>query len=139
MSIPRVLIGQVVDIRLDAFPGQSFKGTVIGIATQGVKTENIVSYEVTIAIDTPNKVLKPMLTANVDIVTKQLEDVLTVPLEALRVEKGDDVVEVLVDEAPKTRKVRVAFRTDTQAVITKGVQEHDRVIIPSYEAEESPH
>ena len=139
VNIPRVLVGQAVDIRLDALPGQSFQGTVIGIATQGVKTENIVSYEVTIAIDTQNKVLKPMLTANVDIVTKQLENVLTIPLETLRVENGDDVVEVLIDEVPKIRKVRVAFRTDTQAVITQGIQEHDKVIIPSFEAEKSPH
>jgi len=139
VNIPRVSVNQEVDIRLDALPDQSFQGTVIEIATQGVKTENIVSYEVTIAIDTPNNVLKPMLTANVDIVTKQLENVLTIPLEALRVENGDDVVEVLVDEIPKTRKVRVAFRTDTQAVITQGIQEHDKVIIPSFEAERPPH
>ncbi|MDH3771240.1 MAG: efflux RND transporter periplasmic adaptor subunit [Nitrospirota bacterium] len=138
VNIPRVLVGQSVDIRLDALPGQSFQGTVLGIATQGVRTENIVTYEVTIAIDTPHKVLKPMLTANVDIVTKQLEDVLTIPLEALRVENGDDVVEVLIDGAPKTRKVRVAFRTDTQAVITQGIQEHDQLIIPSFKADE-PH
>jgi HlyD family secretion protein len=138
VNIPRVLVGQAVDIRLDALPGQSFQGTVLGIATQGVRTENIVTYEVTIAIDTPHKILKPMLTANVDIVTKQLEDVLTIPLEALRVENGDDVVEVLIDEAPKTRKVQVAFRTDTQAVITQGIQEHDQLIIPSFKAAE-PH
>ncbi len=139
VNIPRVAVNQDVDIRLDALPGQSFQGTVIGIATQGVKTENIVSYEVTIAIDTQNKVLKPMLTANVDIVTKQLENVLTIPLETLRVENGDDVVEVLIDDVPKIRRVRVAFRTDTQAVITQGIQEHDKVIIPSFEAEKSPH
>jgi HlyD family secretion protein len=139
VNIPRVLVGQAVDIRLDALPGQSFQGTVIGIATQGVKTENIVTYGVTIAIDTPHKVLKPMLTANIDIVTKQLEDVLTIPLVALRVENGDDVVEVLIDESPQIRKVRVAFRTDTQAVITQGIQEHDQVIIPSFMAEEPPH
>jgi HlyD family secretion protein len=139
VNIPRVLVGQAVEIRLDALPGQTFQGTVKKIATQGVKTENIVSYEVTIAIDAQNKALKPMLTANVDIVTKQLENVLTIPLETLRVENGDDVVEVLIDEVPKIRKVRVAFRTDTQAVITKGIQEHDKVIIPSFEAEKPPH
>jgi HlyD family secretion protein len=139
VNIPRVTVNQDVDIRLDALPGQSFQGTVIEIATQGVKTENIVTYEVTIAIDTPHKVLKPMLTANIDIVTKQLEDVLTIPLEALRVENGDDVVEVLIDKSPQIRKVRVAFRTNSQAVITRGIQEHDQVIIPSYEAEKSPH
>ncbi len=139
VNIPRVSVNQEVDIRLDALPGQSFQGTVTGIATQGVKTENIVTYEVIIAIEMPHKVLKPMLTANIDIVTKQLENVLTIPLEALRVENGDDVVEVLIDESPQIRKVRVALRTDTQAVITQGIQEHDQVIIPSYEAEKSPH
>ena len=139
VNVSRVAVNQDVDIRLDALPGQSFQGTVTNIATQGVKTENIVSYEVTIAIDTQNTVLKPMLTANVDIVTKQLENVLTIPLETLRVENGDDVVEVLIDEVPQIRKVRVAFRTDTQAVITQGIQEHDKVVIPSFEAEKSPH
>ena len=138
VNIPRIVLGQAVDIRLDALPGQSFQGTVIGIATQGVKTENIVTYEVTIAIDTPHKVLKPMLTANIDIVTKQLDDVITIPLEALRVENGDDVVEVLIDESPQIRKVRVALRTDTEAVITRGIQEHDRIIIPSFKAN-TPH
>ena len=139
VNIPRVLVGQAVDIRLDALPGQSFQGTVIGIATQGLKIENIVTYEVTIAIDTPHKILKPMLTANIDIVTQQLENVLTIPLEALRVENGDDVVEVLIDETPKIQKVRVAFRTDTRAVITQGIEEHDQVIIPSFKDDEPPH
>ncbi len=132
VNIPRVSVGQAVDIRLDALPGQSFQGTVIEIATQGVKTENIVTYEVIIAIDTPHEVLKPMLTANVDIVTKRLDDVLTIPLEVLQVKNGDDVVEVLTNGTPKSQKVRVAFRTDTQAVITKGLKEHDQVIIPTF-------
>ncbi len=132
VNIPRVSVGQAVDIRLDALPGQSFRGTVIEIATQGVKTENIVTYEVIIAIDTPHEVLKPMLTANVDIVTKRLDDVLTIPLEVLQVKNGDDVVEVLTNGTPKSQKVRVAFRTDTQAVITKGLKEHDQVIIPTF-------
>lgn len=139
VNIPQVAVNQDVDIRLDALPGQTFQGTVKRIATQGVKTENIVTYEVTIAIDTLHKALKPMLTANIDIVTKQLEDVLTIPLETLRVENGDDVVELLIDEVPKIRKVRVAFRTDTQAVITQGLQEHDQVIIPSFQVDEAPH
>ena len=139
VNIPRVSVNQEVDIRLDALPSQSFQGTVTEIATQGVKTENIVTYEVTIAIDTPTKALKPMLTANIDIVTKKLDDVLTIPLEALRVDNGDDVVEVLIDESPQTRKVRVALRTDTQAVITQGIQEHDQVILPSFETDKAPH
>ena len=135
VNIPRVAVNQDVDIRLDALPNQQFKGRVTAIAAQGVKEENIVTYKVTIAIIDSNPSLKPMLTANVDIVTKRLDDVLTIPLEVLQVKNGDDVVEVLTNGIPKSRKVRVAFRTDTQAVITKGLQEHDQVVIPSFKPE----
>ena len=133
VNIPRVAVNQEVDIRLDALPGQQFEGRVTAIAAQGVKEENIVTYDVTIAIANSNSALKPMLTANVDIVTKRLEDVLTIPLEVLQVKNGDDVVDVLTNGTPKSRKVRVAFRTDTQAVITKGLQEHDQVVIPVFQ------
>ena len=132
VNIPRVAVNQDVDIRLDALPGQHFKGRVTAIAAQGVKEANIVTYDVTIAITNSNSSLKPMLTANVDIVTKRLDDVLTIPLEVLQVKNGDDVVEVLTNGFSKSQKVRVAFRTDTQAVITKGLQEHDQVVIPTF-------
>ena len=133
VNIPRVVVHQEVEIRLDALPGQQFHGQVTSIAAQGVKEENIVTYDVTIAIKDSNPSLKPMLTANVDIVTKRLEDVLTVPLEVLKVKNGDDVVDVLSEGKTKTQKVRVAFRTDTQAVITKGLHEHDQVVIPEFQ------
>lgn len=136
VNIPRVSVGQSVDIRLDALPGQLFKGRVRAIATQGVKENNLVTYEVSIDIENSHSALKPMLTANIDIETTRLDDVLTIPLEVLRVEGGDDVVEVMSDGQPQTRKVRVAFRTDTQAIITKGLQEHDQVVVPSFKREE---
>ena len=138
VNIPRVSVGQPVEIRLDALPGQRFQGRVSSIAAQGVKEENIVTYEVAISIENTNPALKPMLTANIDIATQTLEDVLTIPLEVLRVEHGDDMVDVLVDGQPQPRKVRVAIRTDTQAVVTKGLEEHDRVVLPTYK-KPSPH
>ncbi len=134
VNIPRVEVNQDVDIRLDALPGQSFKGQVTAIAAQGVKEENIVTYDVIIAIHHSTSALRPMLTANVDIVTKRLDNVLTIPLEVLQVNNGDDVVDVLTDGAPKKQKVRVAFRTDTQAVITKGLKEHDQVVLPTFKS-----
>lgn len=138
VNIPRVTESQAVEIRLDALPGQLFRGHVSSIAAQGVKEENIVTYEVAIHIEKANAALKPMLTANIDIVTGKLDDVLTIPLETLRVEHGDDMVDVLIDGQPHPRKVRVAFRTDTQAVVTKGLEEHDRVVVPSLK-KPSPH
>ena len=139
VSIARVKVGQPVDIRLDALPGRQFQGKVMAIAAQGVseETNNIVTYEVTIAIEKISKELRPMLTANVDILTDDLQDVLTVPLETLHAENGDDIVEVLVDGEAVKRKVRVAFRTESQAVIVDGLEEGEQVVIPSYKGKQS--
>ena len=132
VSIARVKFGQPVDIRLDALLRQHFQGKVIDISTQGVKKDNIVTYEVTIAIDNPSPDLRPMLTANIDIVTETLDDVLTIPLETLQAERGDDIVDVMTDNGPTKRKVRVAFRTESKAVIAEGLSEGEKVVIPSF-------
>jgi len=74
-----------------------------------------------------------MLTANIDIVTEKLKDVLTVPLEALHSQKGKDFVNVMEKGKSVTRHVRVALRTAAKAVIVKGLHEGDQVVLPSYE------
>ncbi len=132
VNIHRVRVGQPVMVRLDAIPGAEFDGVVTAIAPQGEKEESIVTYEVTIEIDNKDLSLRPMMTANVDILTEDLPDVIAVPLETLRSEQGDDVVYVLEGEGQVRRKVRVAFRTPTQAVITDGLEAGDRLVVPSF-------
>jgi len=132
VSIHRVRTGQPVMIRLDAIPGAEFEGVVTAIAPQGEKEESIVTYEVTIEIDNTDLSLRPMMTANVDILTEDLTDVIAVPLEILQSEQGDDVVYVQEGDDQVRRKVRVAFRTPTQAVITQGLEEGDRLVVPSF-------
>jgi len=137
VNIHRVRIGQTVMVRLDAIPGAEFDGVVTAIAPQGLKEESIVTYEVTIEIDNKDLSLRPMMTANVDILTEDLADVIAVPLEFLQSEQGDDVVYVQEGEKQVRRKVRVAFRTPTQAVITQGLEAGDRLVMPSFKKKRS--
>lgn len=132
VNIGRVAVGQPVEVRLDALPGRVFHGTVTAIAPKGDKTNSIVSYQVQMEIDNADQMLRPLMTANVDILTNTLSDVLAVPLEALRSENGDDLVYVLANGGRLARKVRVGLRTESQAVIVHGLQEGDTVIIPSF-------
>lgn len=132
VNIARVQIGQQVTVHLDALPGSLFEGSVTSIAPEGEKEESIVTYEVIIEVENRELSLRPMMTANVDILTDDLSDVITIPLETLQSEKGDDVVYVDEEGQRKKRKVRVAFRTESQAVVTQGLEEGDRVILPSY-------
>ena len=132
VNISRVAVGQPVEVRLDALPDTTFDGTVTAIAPQGEKEESIVTYEVRIEMQNEHQQLRPLMTANVDILTEVLPDVITLPLEALRVENGDDIVFVLTNGGRLARRIRVGLRTESHAVIAHGLEEGETVIIPSF-------
>ena len=75
---------QPVTFRVDAYPNETFSGTVAQVRLQPVIQQNVVSY-VTV-IDVPNAALKlkPGMTASVTIETGRADDVLKVPTSALR-------------------------------------------------------
>jgi len=132
VNIVRVRVGQAVTVKLDALLGKVFEGQVTAIAPQGVKDKSIVTYEVIIEIDNSELNLRPMMTANVDIATETMEEVLTIPLEMLQSEQGDDIVYLNQDGKKVRRKVRIALRTNTEAVVSDGLQVGDRVIVPTF-------
>ena len=70
-----------VHMNADAFPGVDFSGKVVRIATTGVNTSNVVTFEVKIEVTSDNRnLLKPIMTVNADIVSAERPDVLTVPV-----------------------------------------------------------
>ena len=82
-------IGQVtrdnqVSFRVDAYPEATFEGVVEQIRLAPVALQNVVTYTVVIAADNPLGRLLPGMTANVDIVTGEHANVVTVPNDALR-------------------------------------------------------
>ena len=83
-DIGRVAIDQPVTITADAFPGTRFRGKVVRIATKGVNLNNVVTFEVRIEVISENKgKLKPEMTANVQIVAGERNNVLVVPSAAV--------------------------------------------------------
>jgi HlyD family secretion protein len=69
---------------VDAFPGQTFLGTVVQIRKAPQVVQNVVTYTVVVNVDNPGGRLLPGMTANVRIVTAERENVLKVPNAALR-------------------------------------------------------
>jgi HlyD family secretion protein len=132
VNIGRVVVGQPVEVRLDAVGGRTFRGTVTAISPRGEKVNSIVTYQVTIEIDNKDNTLRPQMTANVDILTNVMQGVISIPLEALRSENGDDLVYVLANGGRLPRKVRVGLRTESHAVIVHGLEEGETLVIPSF-------
>lgn len=82
-DIGQVEVGQKVTFSVDAFPYDSFEGSVIQIRLQSTTTSNVVTYEVVVDAPNPDLKLKPGLTANIVVYTLQKENILLIPSKAL--------------------------------------------------------
>ena len=83
-DIAKVAVGQNVNFNVDSFPDKTFSGVVKQVRNQAVTTSNVVTYSVIIGIDNSDLLLKPGMTANVEIITAHKENALIVPNAALR-------------------------------------------------------
>lgn len=83
-DIGEVKEGQRVSFTVDAYPNDTFGGTVTQVRQQATTESNVVTYEVVISAPNEELKLKPGLTANVSIFTLEVNDVLAIPNRALR-------------------------------------------------------
>lgn len=76
--------GERVSFTVDAYPDDTFEGTVKQVRQEAITTNNVVTYEVVISAPNADLKLKPGLTANVTIYTAERKGVLSVQSKALR-------------------------------------------------------
>ena len=83
-DIGNVTIGQDVTFRVDAFPDREFHGTVAQVRLAPIVTQNVVTYSVIINVKNDDLKLMPGMTATVSIEVASRDDVLRVPIQAIR-------------------------------------------------------
>jgi HlyD family secretion protein len=77
-------VGQPVHFTVDAYPDQSFRGTISQIRLNATVNQNVVTYPVIIEVPNPDLALRPNMTANVTIDVAIARDTLRIPNAALR-------------------------------------------------------
>ena len=127
-DIAKIAVGQSANVTYPAFPDIVSQGTVTAIASVANSDSSSgsggsVTFNVDILIEAPDSRLKPGMTAEVSVVTEQLDDVVMVPTMALMTEDGEHYyVNLATDsEGKKTRRVKVTVVTqnDNEAVVGK--------------------
>ena len=126
-DIAKIAVGQSANVTYPAFPDIVSQGKVTAIASVANSDSNTgggsVTFNVDILIEAPDARLKPGMTAEVSVVTEQLDDVVMVPTMALMTEDGEHYyVNVATDdEGKQTRrvKVNVVTQNDNEAVVGK--------------------
>lgn len=99
-DIGQVRGGAPVEFTVDAYPDRRFTGVVEQVRLGADTEQTVVTYSVIIAAENPDALLLPGMTATVEILTGERDDVLTVPVEALRFRPRGAVAEALIAAPP---------------------------------------
>lgn len=83
-DIGNVKVGQAVSFRVDSYPEETFQGVVSQIRLAPVVTQNVVTYIVVIDVENAEMKLMPGMTATVTIEVTTKDDVLRMPIQAVR-------------------------------------------------------
>jgi HlyD family secretion protein len=83
-DIGTVWEGQEVTFTVDAYPTRRFKGKVAQVRHAPIVVQNVVTYDAVVGVDNKELLLKPGMTANVQFLVSQKNDILTVPNLAIR-------------------------------------------------------
>ena len=119
-DIGRIRTGQSVTFRVDAYPSDTFTGTVAQVRLQPVVEQNVVSYVTVIDVPNPDLRLRPGMTASVTVEIARASDVLRVPNAALRVRPAPDVL-AAIGEHPAGEARATTGERETEAVDAHGL------------------
>jgi len=103
-DIGNITAGQTATFTVDAYPGTTFRGQVTSVRKAPINAQNVVTYDVVIAVSNPNLKLFPGMTANARILTAKLDDSLKVPNAVLRLHPSAAVLNQVGLPPPQTGK-----------------------------------
>ena len=135
--------GDRVTFTVDAYPDDTFEGTVKQVRLEATTTNNVVTYEVVISAPNADLKLKPGLTANVTIYTQERSGVLAVANKALRFTptketvgkdmkivdcKGKNKVWTLSDKTLTAHPVTIGQTDGIHTEIIKGIRKGQKIV-----------
>ncbi|MCE5324296.1 efflux RND transporter periplasmic adaptor subunit [bacterium] len=128
-DISQINLHQSVNITVDAYPDEVFKGTVTKIAPQTTTTNNVTTIPVTVEISSTDSRLKPGMNTTCDFITASKEDVLVIPNGALKGSNSQSIVMVIKDGAPTPRKIKTGLSGDESTEVISGLKEGEQVVV----------
>lgn len=131
LDIANVQVGQTADIALDALAGATYTGKVTRISGTGNYANGMTTYNVSIQVDQSEKILSGM-SARADILVASHQNVLLIPVSAIKSIDGEKYVMVMPAPGSKEAssssegvqtKITVGLFNSTQAEVLSGIQE----------------
>jgi HlyD family secretion protein len=151
-DIGRVRPGQKVTFTVSSYPGRTFSGVVARIDPIGQTVSNVVNYNVVASVDPTDVELLPSMTATINIITEQIENVTLVPNAAISFAasqperlrqtdpEGESVglparaatpsfVLLLREGQPVGRRIQIGSSDDRNTQVLSGLQLGEEVVV----------
>jgi membrane fusion protein, macrolide-specific efflux system len=133
-DISKVKLGSGAIITLDAYPDIKVKAKVTHISYESTVVNNVTTYEVDVLPDKVPSVFRSGMSANVDVLNGSKENVLMIPVGAVKQDKDGSYVLLSQPDKkaqPVQRHITTGISNDTNIEITSGLDTADQVVIQS--------
>ena len=139
-DIGQVKEGQKVKFTVDAYPEETFTGTVRLLSKKATTENNVIYYKVYVTVDDAKGKLLPTMTARADFIISEAKDVTMVPLNCVYTEGKRRYVKVYNEKTKETKDVDVTIglSNDSNVVVTGAeLKEGEKLLVKKAVAKQS--
>ncbi len=127
VDVVKIAMGDSVEIKSDAYPGEIFAGSVMEIA--GMAIPQTGTFEVRILVDDRKNQLRSGFICSAVTFSSQERELLSIPVEGLSSADGKEgLVYLLKEDGPEKRKVMIERILGDHILVSEGVSAGDQVI-----------
>jgi hypothetical protein len=133
-EVDKIRVGQPATIVMDAFPDRVLEGEVTEVAPlpdqqRGFMNPDLKVYKTLVRIDGTHDFLRSRMSCKVQILVRQLEDTIIIPIQVVSNRVGKKVVYVITSQGHQERVVRTGLFNDTFVEILEGLEADEEVML----------
>lgn len=129
VDIAKVKVGDNVKITFDALgPDEEFAGKIVEIDPAQTEVSGVIYYKVTAMFTADAQIIKPGMTANLDVLTAKKENALMIPFQALKEENSQKYVQIVENGKLKNINIEIGLKGDTNIEILSGLSDGQNVV-----------
>ena len=139
-DIGQVKEGQKVKFTVDAYPEETFMGTVRLLSRKATTENNVIYYKVYVTVDDAKGKLLPTMTARAEFIISEAKDVMMVPLNCIYSEGKRRYVKVYNEKTKESKEVdvTVGLSNDSNIVVSgAALKEGEKLLVKKAVAKQS--
>jgi HlyD family secretion protein len=130
VDIGQIRLGQPVEINVDAYPNQVFKGKVRLVSPEAVVDQNVTTFQVRVSILTGQRQLLSGMNADLTFLGQKVDSALVIPTVAIATQKGKTGVYIPdKDNKPKFQPITIGSSVKKKTQVLEGLTSGQRVFI----------